>query len=263
MSSRIRLQKFMSDCGVVSRRKAEEWILSGRVSIQGKVVRTLGVKVDPSQDMVQVDGEILTREGIEKIYLVLHKPRAYLTTLSDPEGRPTVMDLCREISERIYPVGRLSYLSEGLLILTNDGELAQQMMRVRYQVLKVYEVKILGHVYEGLLKKLRKSIALKGGIIKPKSVRVIGQLPGKTWLEIRLIEEKNCEIQKFCEGHDLRVDKLRRVAVGGLSIVGLASGKFRALTKKQLLRELDQDFRSVKKTIKKGAHTVNDRKTQW
>lgn len=266
-TSGIRLQKFIASCGVTSRRKAEELIILGKVTINGVVVKALGTKINPQEDVVCVKNNPLDPQAISKVYLVMHKPRGYVTTLDDPEGRPTVMDLCQEVSERVYPVGRLDYLSEGLLILTNDGDLANKIMHPRFQVNKVYEVKVYGAVTLEILKKLRAGGKLEdGSIVVPKSVRVIQQLPTKTWLEFRLAEGRNREIRQLCEACGVSVDKLKRVAIEGLTIQDLAPGKYRFYTKKALLRALGineqgekvqvaQDYRSLKKSIniaKKG-----------
>ncbi len=234
----IRLQKFIADCGVTSRRKAEQYIVDGRVEVNGQVVTELGSKVNPSTDAVTVDGVSLEPAAIDKVYVVLNKPLAYMTTLSDPEGRPTVMDLIFGVKQRIFPVGRLDYLSEGLLILTNDGDLANMIMHPRYEVEKVYEVKVFGHVNEALLGKIRRGVMTEDGLLKPKSVRVIEQLPNKTWLEFRLNEGKNREIRKICDAVDLTVDKLRRVAIEGLNIQTLPVGQYVFTTRKELMKAL-------------------------
>jgi 23S rRNA pseudouridine2605 synthase len=231
----IRLQKFISDCGVTSRRKAEGMITQGRVTVNGEVVMELGTKVDPKNDIVMVDGHLADLNAVEPIYLMLHKPRGYVTTLNDPEGRETVMNLVKEISERIYPVGRLDYLSEGLLIMTNDGELANMIMHPKFNVTKVYEVKVFGSVTETIINKLKAGAYLEEGFVKPTSVRVIKQLPTKTWIEFRLNEGRNREIRRLCEAVGLTVDKLKRLAVGGLSVEGVAPGKFRLMSKAQML----------------------------
>lgn len=237
-SVNIRLQKFIADCGVTSRRKAEDLITQGRVKINGDIHTQLGVKVNPQKDVVEVDGQVLDLNFVEKVYVVLNKPRGYVTTVSDPEGRPCVMDLCKNFNERIYPVGRLDYLSEGLIILTNDGELTQTLAHPRHGVEKVYEIKVFGHVDQKLLNKLRKGAQLEVGFIKPVAVRILKQLPHKTWLEFRLQDGKNREIRRLCEHFGLAVDKLKRVAIGGLSIQNLAPGKYQTWPKKKLLREI-------------------------
>lgn len=233
--SELRLQKFIADCGITSRRKAEELIAQGRVEVNGVTTRVLGTKVNPEIDAVVVDGKIADLGSVDQVYVVMNKPRGYVTTLNDPEGRRTVMDLCMEVSERIYPVGRLDYLSEGLLVLTNDGEVANMIMHPSFNITKVYEVKVFGSVTEGILKKLRNGVQLEDGFMKPLAVRVIKQLPNKTWLEFRLGEGRNREIRKICEACGLTVDKLKRFAIEGLTVDGIAPGKFRYITRKQLL----------------------------
>ncbi len=255
----VRLQKVIADCGVTSRRKAEGLILDGRVTVNGRTITELGTKVNPHVDIIQVDERTIELAAVDKVYLVMNKPRAYMTTLSDPEGRPTVMDLIFGVKQRIFPVGRLDYLSEGLLILTNDGDLANMIMHPRYEVEKVYEVKVFGHVNEGILARIRRGVMTEDGLMKPSSVRVIEQLPNKTWLEFRLNEGKNREIRKICDAVDLTVDKLRRVAIEGLNIQSLPVGQYMFTTRKELLKALglnehgekvqDRKFISMKKTL--------------
>jgi 23S rRNA pseudouridine2605 synthase len=265
-SRNVRLQKYIADCGITSRRKAEDLIVKGRVNVNGETVTVLGSKIDPSIDAVMVDGLAIDSSAVDKLYILMNKPRGYMTTLHDPEGRKTVLDICREITERIYPVGRLDYLSEGLLIMTNDGEVANQIMHPRHNIVKVYEVKVFGAVSEGILKKLRTGVEVDGHILKPLNVRVIKQLPTKTWLEFRLGEGRNREIRKICEACGLTVDKLRRVAIGGMSIDGISPGNYTLVTKKQLFDRIglnkdgtpngrEYNYRSIKKSInikKKG-----------
>ena len=277
----IRLQKVIADCGVTSRRKAEGLILDGRVTVNDKLVTELGTKVNPHVDTIAVDGVALELAAVDKVYIVMNKPRAYITTLSDPEGRPTVMELIYGVKQRIFPVGRLDYLSEGLLILTNDGDLANMIMHPKYEVEKVYEVKVFGHVNEALLSKIKRGVMTEDGLLKPKSVRVIEQLPNKTWLEFRLNEGKNREIRKICDAVELTVDKLRRVAIEGLNIQSLPVGQYMFTTRKELLKALglndhgekvaQRKFVSAKKTlnttkvakiISKTARRADDKKFQ-
>ena len=234
----VRLQKYIADCGVTSRRKAEGFITQGRVTVNGEIVMELGTKVDPKNDIVLVDGHLADLNSVEPIYLMLHKPRGFVTTLSDPEGRETVMNLVKEISERIYPIGRLDYLSEGLLLMTNDGELANMIMHPKFNVTKVYEVKVFGSVTETIINKLKAGAYLEEGLVKPTSVRVIKQLPTKTWIEFRLNEGRNREIRRLCEAVGLTVDKLKRLAIGGLSVEGVAPGNFRLMSKAQMLSRI-------------------------
>ena len=257
----VRLQKFISDCGITSRRKAEVMIREGRVSINGDVVMELGTKVNPYSDIVMVDGHLADLNAVEPIYLMLHKPRGFVTTLSDPEGRETVMNLVKEISERIYPVGRLDYLSEGLLLMTNDGEFANMIMHPKYNVTKVYEVKVFGSVTETILNKLRAGAFLDEGMVKPTSVRVIKQLPTKTWIEFRLNEGRNREIRRLCEAVGLTVDKLKRLAIGGLSIEGVAPGNFRIMSKEQMLGHIGLNEDGTSRKVLNQEGFVSSKKT--
>lgn len=257
---KVRIQKAIADAGICSRRKAEDLINVGKVLLNGKVVREHGTKVDPNKDVISVDGRLVDPQTVEKMYLVMHKPRGYVTTVKDPEGRRTVMDLCNEINERIYPIGRLDYLSEGLLILTNDGDLANQIMHPSFEIEKVYEVKVFGSVSQTLLQTMRDGVTVDGQFLKPRSVRVLKQLPTKTWLEFRLNEGKNREIRKMCEACNVVVDKLKRLAIGGLTVEGIAPGKYRSVTKRDLLNRIgmnedgtkkrDMVFVSAKKSLK-------------
>ncbi len=258
----VRLQKYIADCGVTSRRKAEEMIVQGRVTINGELVSELGTKVNPKSDTVMVDGALVDPASVEKIYMLLHKPRGYMTTLFDPEGRETVMDLCREVSERIYPVGRLDYLSEGLLLMTNDGEMANMVMHPSHSLTKVYEVKIFGSVTETILEKLRQGFNdPEVGMLRPRSVRVIKQLPTKTWVEFRLTDGKNREIRRLCDAVGITIDKLKRIAIEGLTIDGIAPGKFRYITKRYLLEALGVDENG--KRLKDAPRYVSSKKTVW
>ena len=233
----IRLQKYIADCGVTSRRKAEVLITEGKVKVNDKQVKELGTKVDPESDIIAVNGEVIDVLTVDHIYMVMNKPRSYVTTVSDPEGRKTVMDLI-PIKSRVYPVGRLDYLSEGLLLFTNDGDIAHKIMHPSFEVIKTYEVKVFGKVNDIILKRLRAGTSGPDGSLTPKSVRVIEQLPNKTWLEFRLGEGKNREIRRICEDSGVTVDKLRRVAIGNLSIEGLSPGRWEYLTKSELLKSL-------------------------
>ncbi len=257
----VRLQKFIADCGITSRRKAEVLIEQGRVIVNGETIREMGVKVS-NKDMVQVDGQLLDRDALDKIYILLNKPRCIMSTVSDPEGRKTVIDLCKGIHTRIYPVGRLDYLSEGLMMITNDGDFAQMILHPSYEVNKVYEVKVFGSLTEGILKKLRNGIESRGEFLKPLSVRIIKQLPTKTWLEFRLVEGKNREIRRICEAVGLTIDKLKRVAIGNLSLDGIKPGEFRIVTRSEILRRIgidksgkkvsDESYVSLKKSVNKN-----------
>lgn len=259
----VRLQKYIADCGVTSRRKAEDLILENRVKVNGRTVNVLGTKVDPIEDSVMLNGEIIDSMRVDHRYIVLNKPRGYITTMHDPEGRKTIKDLI-PVKERLFPVGRLDYLSEGLLLVTNDGELANMVMHPRFEVVKTYEVKVFGKVSLPVLKRLRDGIEAHDGSLKPLSVRIIKQLANKTWLEFRLSEGKNREIRRICEACDITIDKLKRVAIGGLSIDGIKPGSWEYINKKDLLRlvGLNKDGSKVKREISYVSmkKTVNPRK---
>ncbi len=270
-SELVRLQKFISEAGVASRRKAEELIAAGLVTVNGETVREMGIKINPAIDVVEVDGSMVDCSTVEKVYVVLNKPKAVMTTADDPEGRETVMDFCKEISQRIYPVGRLDYHSEGLLILTNDGDLAYKITHPKFEIEKVYEVKVFGIVSDELLRKIKSGIISQGEKLKPKSVRIIKKLENKTWLEFRLIEGKNREIRRICENLGLTIDKLKRVAIEGLSIGKISLGRFQTFTKRKMLdllnmnedgsrRKSDKTFVSAKRTVKAVKDKDRERK---
>jgi 23S rRNA pseudouridine2605 synthase len=261
MASPVRLQKYIADCGVTSRRKAEELIVGRHVKVNGQTASELGTKVTPGVDLVQLRGDVIDPNSQDPVYIVLHKPRSIISSVHDPEGRKTVLDLCKGIKARIYPIGRLDYLSEGLMILTNDGDFTQKILHPKFEVTKVYEVKVFGIVTEAILNTIRKGVQVGGDFLQPLQVRVIKQLPKKTWLEFRLNEGKNREIRRLCEHCELTIDKLKRVAIGNLSIHGIAPGEFRLVTKIELLKLIglnqngdkvrDFEYESPNKTIPK------------
>lgn len=233
-----RLQKIIAAAGVASRRKAEELITSGRVQVNGQTVTELGTKADPDQDHIRVDGKLL--RGRERYsYIVLNKPKGYVTTVSDPEHRPTVMDLVRGVRGRVYPVGRLDWASEGLLLLTNDGELANSLMKAASHVAKTYVVKVAGQPDEEKLEKLRRgvSIAEKGGRrvrTGPTKIRMIREAENP-WLEVTLTQGRNRQIRKMFEEVGHHVEKIRRVQYGPLSL-DVPPGEFRALKPEEVSR---------------------------
>jgi len=233
-----RLQKIIAAAGVASRRKAEELITSGRVQVNGKMVTELGTKADPEQDHIRVDGKLL--RGPERYsYIVLNKPKGYVTTVSDPEKRPTVMDLVRSVRGRVYPVGRLDWASEGLLLLTNDGELANALMKASSGVSKTYVVKVAGQPEETKLEKLRRgvSIAEKGGRrvrTAPAKIKLIRE-GDNPWLEVTIVEGRNRQIRKMFEEVGHHVEKIRRVQYGPLSL-DVPPGEFRSLSLEEVAK---------------------------
>lgn len=234
-----RLQKILAGAGVASRRKAEEYITAGRVTLNGQVVTELGTKADPEKDKILVDGKPL--RGAEKlVYLLLNKPKGYVTTVSDPEGRPTVMDLLRGVKERVYPVGRLDYASEGLLLLTNDGDLAQRLTKAGDHAPKTYLVKVSGRPPEQAIRKLRDGVTITlddGRKVKtsPAKIHLAEDAPNP-WYEVTLIEGRNRQIRRMFEQVGHPVEKIRRVRMGSL-VLDVPPGKFRKLSESEV-REL-------------------------
>jgi 23S rRNA pseudouridine2605 synthase len=237
-----RLQKIIAAAGIASRRKAEELISQGRVAVNGQIVSELGAKADAQRDHIKVDGKLLRGPQRHK-YLLLNKPRGYVTTTSDPEGRPTVMSLVGNVGERIYPVGRLDYLSEGLLLLTNDGELANKLTRASSHVLKTYLVKISGRANEEDIAKLRRGIRLqgpprgRGGRMKPvhtapARIRLIREATNP-WYEVGLIEGRNRQIRQMFEEIGHHVEKIKRVGYGPLTL-DVEPGQFRELSPREV-----------------------------
>lgn len=250
-----RLQKIIAAAGVASRRKAEELITGGLVSVNGKTVTELGSKADPAVDHIKVNGKLL--QGAERpVYLLLHKPKGHVTTASDPQGRPTVLDLVRGLGARVYPVGRLDYLSEGLLLLTNDGALAQKLMHASSHVPKTYLVKISGTPSEAQIEKLRRGILLpaeraplkvpptKEGAAAPQrrraaavhtapaQIRILHEA-ANPWYEITLVEGRNRQIRRMFEQIGHHVEKIKRVRYGPLQL-DVEPGKFRHLTTSEI-----------------------------
>ena len=233
-----RLQKIIAAAGVASRRKAEQLISSGHVQVNGTVVTELGSKADAETDHVRVNGKLL--HGAQRhIYLLLNKPKGYVTTMSDPEKRPTVMDLIHGVKGRVYPIGRLDYASEGLLLLSNDGELAHSLMKAASHVAKTYVVKVAGVPKEEAITRLRAGVSIAtddGKRVKtgPALVRVVKQA-ANPWYEITLIEGRNRQIRRMFEAVGHHVEKIKRVKYGPLTL-DVPPGKFRALTLKEVER---------------------------
>jgi 23S rRNA pseudouridine2605 synthase len=231
----MRLQRFLSQAGVASRRKAETMITSGHVRVNGRVVSELGSKIDPSRDRVEVNGKRVVAE--EHIYILLNKPRGYVTTLSDPEGRPTVLELVEKVGARVYPVGRLDFNTEGLLVLTNDGDLANGLMHPRGGVEKVYHVKVRGQADARVIDQIRRGLTLDDGErTQPTDAELLGPSEGgnNSWLEVVLREGKNRQIHRMCEALGLTVAKLRRVRYAGIDLGDLRSGRWRPLNRFEL-----------------------------
>lgn len=231
-----RLQKIIAAAGVASRRAAEEMIAAGRVTLNGKVVAEQGTKADAERDAICVDGKAL-KSAQRLLYFLLNKPKGYVTTVSDPEGRLTVMELMRGCSERVYPVGRLDYASEGLLLMTNDGALAQKLMKAGSHVPKTYVVKISGKPDEKAIERLRAGITIEledGRRVKtsPAKIRLVEDA-ANPWYEMVLIEGRNRQIRRMFLRVGFQVEKIKRVQVGPL-VLDVPPGKYRALTEKEV-----------------------------
>lgn len=228
----MRLQKFLSECGVASRRKSEELISQGRVRVNGRVAR-VGDKINSKKDVVTVNGKKIVGSK-DKYYIMLHKPRGFITTLSDEMGRKCVAELVKEIPERVYPVGRLDRDSEGLLLMTNDGDFANAMMHPKHHVPKTYRVTVRENVSEDMVQSLSSGIVIEGRKTAPADVRIILKEENRTVLEIVLYEGRNREIRKMCESLNLTVIRLKRTQYGSIKLGMLAQGKYRNLTPEEV-----------------------------
>ncbi len=221
----LRIQKYVSDCGLMSRRAAEREIEMGHFTVNGQRA-TIGQKIDPARDKVEYKGKAL-KGGQKKQYVMLYKPRGYVTTMNDEEGRKCLPELLTDIPERVYPCGRLDMESEGLLILTNDGEVANKLMHPKHHVDKIYHVKIKGEISPEKLEFLCSPMEIDGYKIKPVKVSIIERKEGNTILKFVLNEGRNRQIRKMCEQAELTITRLKRIAVGDLTIGMLSPGKWK------------------------------------
>ena len=231
----IRLQKYLAQCGVASRRSAEKMIMDGRISVNGSVISQMGVQVDEFSDCVCVDG-IPVRPEKTKHYIAYNKPVGEVTTVSDPEGRNTVMDKFRDYPVRLFPVGRLDYDSEGLLLLTNDGEMMNHVLHPSRQVKKVYLTKVSNHVTGEEILALRKGVLIDGKITSPASVRLIRENTFDTVLLISIHEGRNRQVRKMVDAIGHQVVSLKRVEFGPVSLGNLPSGMWRSLTPDEIAK---------------------------
>ncbi|MFZ1864080.1 MAG: pseudouridine synthase [Polyangiales bacterium] len=228
-----RLQKVLARAGIASRRASEELIKAGRVRVNGRVVTELGTKVDPHKDRVEVDGKRLVAE--KPVYYVVHKPREMVTTLDDPEGRATIADLLGPIPERVVPVGRLDYHTSGVLLVTNDGDMVDALLRPRSGVPKTYAAKFQGHLDVEELDGLRNGVTLDDGYrTKKAEVFVLREERNHTWVQMTLTEGKNRQIHRMGEAIGHRVMRLARQSFAGISIEGLRPGDYRELKRDEL-----------------------------
>ncbi len=241
---KIRLQKYMAECGIASRRKSEELIERGKVTVNGRTAH-IGDKVDPKHDKVSVDGRKICEESEHK-YIMLHKPRGFITTMSDEMDRKCVAELVSDVGVRVFPVGRLDKDSEGLLLLTNDGEFANNMTHPSKHVPKTYRVTVRPGVNEDILNKLTTGIMIDGKMTLPADVKVLTEEPGRVVMEIVICEGRNRQIRKMCEELGLEVARLKRTAVGPLRLGMLPQGKWRELTPSEI-----NSLRKASKSVKR------------
>ena len=227
-----RLQKILSEMGITSRRKAEEFILEGRVTVNGKIA-TLGTKADLARDHIKVDGKHLVRPE-PRVYIMFNKPKNVVTSLHDPEGRPTVKDFLKGIKYRVFPVGRLDYDSEGLLLLTNDGDFAQAVLHPSKKISKTYLVKVKGEPGEKRMETLRSGVKLEEGLTAPAKVKKIRTTENNSWLEITIHEGRNRQIRRMLEEIGHPVLKLNRTRINSLDLARLRRGEYRFLTPAEL-----------------------------
>lgn len=241
----IRLQKYFTDCGVLSRRAAEAEIAAGRVRVNGEVAQ-VGTKIDPATDTVTYKGKVVEPKTERGIYVMLNKPRGYVTTLSDDRGRKCITELIADIEERIYPVGRLDMDSDGLLLLTNDGELTNFLTHPKHEIPKIYHVKVKGKLTPEQIREIGKPIEIDGMTTKPVRVTLISTDRESSTLEMVLYEGRNRQIRRMCEARDVEILRLCRVAIGTITLGNLTPGKWRYLSHAQV-EYLKNEMRKFKK----------------
>ena len=228
----VRLQKFLAESGVASRRACEKVILDGRVTVNGKTVTVLGTKVDPAKDKITVDGSIIRTK--KKLYIAIHKPRGYVCTRTDPLNRRTILDLMPEEWKSLYPVGRLDYESEGLIFATNDGDFCLKLTHPRYGVRKQYVAIVEGRVDPAVLLKFIKGIEDDGETLRADKARLIDVSSTQSLVELELTEGKNREVRRLFESQGYHVEQLKRVQIGPIKLGELRSGRWRALTAQEI-----------------------------
>ena len=232
----IRLQKYFTDCGVMSRRAAEEQIRLGKVRVNG-IIASVGDTVEPGIDKVELDGKIIIPMTEESVCIMLNKPRGYVTTMSDERGRKSVSELVCDLGMRVYPIGRLDMDSDGLLLLTNNGSLANKLTHPRHEIPKIYRVSVKGNPTAEQLKQLGSEMKIDGYKILPVKVEIISRArtaDESSVLQMTLYEGRNRQIRKMCDAVDLKIRRLSRVSIGKIALGSLTPGKWRRLTKKEI-----------------------------
>ena len=229
----VKLQKYFSDCAIMSRRAAEEEIKNGKVTVNGRVA-TLGLRIDPERDVIIYKGRKILPPKRAKTYILLNKPKGIVTTLSDEKGRKTILSLIEDLGVRVYPVGRLDYNSDGLLLLTDDGELTNRLTHPKHQIPKIYHVKVKGDLGDEQMARLTSALVIDGYKIQPVAVEILKKEASSTVLKMTLYEGRNRQIRKMCAICDLTVKSLTRVAIGKIKLGDLPSGSWRYLTIKEI-----------------------------
>jgi pseudouridine synthase len=247
-----RLQKLIAAAGVASRRHAEELIVAGRVTVNGEVVKELGTKADPEKDHIKVNGKLINPQlqSREKVYVLLNKPKGYLSSVSDPEGRPLVTELLPPSLGKVHPVGRLDFNTEGLLLLTNDGDFTNYVTAARNRVEKVYEVKVKGVPAEGGIERLRRGITLEDGTrTAPAKIKMLHETQTNAWYEVLLHQGRNQQVRRMFEliGHS--VLKLRRTRIGFLRDEDLKPGYYRLLSPGEVARIMKKQNRKSRRSV--------------
>lgn len=242
-----RLQKYLADSGIASRRKSEEFILAGKVKVNGEIIKELGFKVDPEKDLIEYLG-VKVEKNKERMVLMLNKPTEVISSAKDPQGRKTVIDLIPERFPRLYPVGRLDYDSEGMILLTNDGELANKITHPKSKVKKVYSVWVYGYPSKESMSKFSKGVELEDGTTAPAKIKIIKKGKNSTEMEVEISEGKKRQVRRMFEilGHP--VFKLVRTQIGELKMGNLEQGKYKVLKEQEIKRIFYQE---QKRNIKK------------
>ncbi len=233
-----RLQKVLARAGIASRRNSEKLILEGQVSVNGKIITELGTKVNASQDPIKVQGKLILAE-VESIYLSFYKPKGVLSALSDPEGRPTISDYLKRLPTRAIPIGRMDFNTEGLLLMTNDGDIAEKILK-SHDIAKTYQIKVKGHPTPENLAFLKKGVFTRNGVLRFSDFAIDQKLKNKSWIKCVVTEGAKHDIKEIFNRKGLMVDRIVRTGVGGISIEGMSPGDYEFLRKKDFERLLLQ-----------------------
>ena len=229
-----RIQKIIAKCGIASRRAAEQMMRDGRVSVNGVIITQPGMKADASRDTIRVDGGLISGDAVSPVYLMLNKPTGYVVTLKDPQNRPIVTDLLRGVSERVFPVGRLDYDSEGLLLMSNDGDFSNMVQHPSFKIPKTYMVKVKGNLTKRDIEAIRKGAMLEDGSFKPIWAAMEKSNKKSCWVELTILEGRSRIIRRFFDSIDHPVARLIRTALGDISIGNLRTGEYRYMQKKEV-----------------------------